>query len=391
MSSIYQTSEEFLPTTDICPECSSKNIIIDNDSGEYVCGACGLVVNDIVLSLEPEWRPFREHVEKRERVGPPLSNLMRDRGMSAPMDYRDIDSRGKMLKPERKSEICRWRKWDIISRYKATKQRNLSRASRVITWACDQLRLPLRVGRDAFLLYRRLSRSGFIRGREIDAIALACTYLVLRRDEDPNVKINLRQFATKLGKNQKKISQAYRSIIKEFNLKMKPPNPRDYIPRILSKLKLDQYTERLTVTLLERLSGMERVGKDPSGIAGVVIYISALLTSGITGRRITQSEVAEAAGITEVTLRNRYVDILRCWDWGKKYLLLMSEIVEVLNEHGALSHEELKNVIYAKKYDVEKFNDCLERLNEIRMIDKSVENERTVYRLNQNFRRKGWA
>jgi transcription initiation factor TFIIB len=46
-------------------------------------------------------------------------------------------------------------------------------------------------------------------------------------------------------------------------------------------------------------------GKDSIGVAGSVIYMSSLNT----GETITQMDIADAAGVTEVTIRNRYKDI----------------------------------------------------------------------------------
>jgi transcription initiation factor TFIIB len=45
-------------------------------------------------------------------------------------------------------------------------------------------------------------------------------------------------------------------------------------------------------------------GKDPMGIAATVLYIVCLNT----GEKRTQTDIAQAAGITVVTLRNRYRD-----------------------------------------------------------------------------------
>jgi len=48
-------------------------------------------------------------------------------------------------------------------------------------------------------------------------------------------------------------------------------------------------------------------GKDPMGIAATVLYIACLNT----GEKRTQTDIAQAAGITEMTLRNRYRHVKR--------------------------------------------------------------------------------
>jgi transcription initiation factor TFIIB len=46
-------------------------------------------------------------------------------------------------------------------------------------------------------------------------------------------------------------------------------------------------------------------GKDPMGLAASVLYMSSLNT----GDAITQMDIADAAGVTEVTIRNRFKDL----------------------------------------------------------------------------------
>lgn len=49
------------------------------------------------------------------------------------------------------------------------------------------------------------------------------------------------------------------------------------------------------------------MGKDPAGVVAAVLYIA----SQIEGENVTQKEIAEAAGVTEVTLRNRKTEIVK--------------------------------------------------------------------------------
>jgi transcription initiation factor TFIIB len=51
-------------------------------------------------------------------------------------------------------------------------------------------------------------------------------------------------------------------------------------------------------------------GKSPVGIAAAAVYAAALLTN----RKVTQSEVGEVASVSEVTIRNRYKELLEAAD-----------------------------------------------------------------------------
>ena len=47
-------------------------------------------------------------------------------------------------------------------------------------------------------------------------------------------------------------------------------------------------------------------GRGPTGVAASAIYIAATLTT----ERRTQREIAEITGVTEVTIRNRYKEMV---------------------------------------------------------------------------------
>ncbi|MFL6348759.1 MAG: transcription initiation factor IIB, partial [Nitrososphaeraceae archaeon] len=46
-------------------------------------------------------------------------------------------------------------------------------------------------------------------------------------------------------------------------------------------------------------------GKNPMGLAATILYLSCLKT----GENKTQTDISQAAGVTEVTLRNRFKEL----------------------------------------------------------------------------------
>ncbi|EMR75535.1 transcription initiation factor TFIIIB, Brf1 subunit/transcription initiation factor TFIIB [Thermoplasmatales archaeon SCGC AB-540-F20] len=46
-----------------------------------------------------------------------------------------------------------------------------------------------------------------------------------------------------------------------------------------------------------------------TGMAAAALYIATVLC----GERITQREIADVAGVTEVTIRNRYKELTKKW------------------------------------------------------------------------------
>jgi transcription initiation factor TFIIB len=75
------------------------------------------------------------------------------------------------------------------------------------------------------------------------------------------------------------------------------------IARISSKLKITEKTKRYAIKVLkEAQDRKESAGKDPMGLAASALYLSCVKN----GVSVTQRDIAEAAGVTEVTIRNRY-------------------------------------------------------------------------------------
>ena len=86
-----------------------------------------------------------------------------------------------------------------------------------------------------------------------------------------------------------------------------PSSPIDYIPRFASALKLSADSQSKAVEILEQAENSELTsGRGPTGIAAASLYVAAL----VNNEKRTQREVADIAGVTEVTIRNRYKELL---------------------------------------------------------------------------------
>jgi transcription initiation factor TFIIB len=79
-------------------------------------------------------------------------------------------------------------------------------------------------------------------------------------------------------------------------------DPLDYISKIAETIGLLGETQGRAVRLLRsaKLKGLT-AGKNPRGIAAAVLYIASKQAI----QEATQREIAAAAGVSEVTLRNR--------------------------------------------------------------------------------------
>ncbi len=87
---------------------------------------------------------------------------------------------------------------------------------------------------------------------------------------------------------------------------MLPTTPHDYISRFCSRLSLSNDVQVKTMEILKKAANNELTsGRGPTGMAAAALYIASVLC----GERRTQREISETAGVTEVTIRNRYKEL----------------------------------------------------------------------------------
>ncbi|MCC6013538.1 MAG: transcription initiation factor IIB [Candidatus Verstraetearchaeota archaeon] len=289
-----------------CPNCGSTSFVNNYERGEIVCTNCGLVVTEKVIDRGPEWRAFTsEERDKRSRVGSPLSPTVHDKGLSTVIDWRDKDAMGRKLEPKKRIEILRWRKWQIRTRVHSSIDRNLAQAMSELDRISSQLELPKSVKEEAAVIYRKAVEKGLVRGRSIESVMAAAIYAACRTQKVPRTLDEIAKY-TKAGR--KDVARCYRLLLKEVNIKIPIADPIDFIVRIGSILNLSGVTQHRAAEILQEAKKRGiTAGKDPAGLAAAAIYIASLLEN----ERRTQKEIAQAAQVTEVTVRNRYKELMR--------------------------------------------------------------------------------
>ncbi len=289
-----------------CPECKSASIVDDITRGECVCGDCGLVLSDHRIDTGAEWRAFSsEESDARSRVGSPVRYTIHDKGLSTVIDWRDRDISGKKLSPNRRSEIYRLRRWQIRSRVHSSMDRNLAQAMSELERLSSQLGIPGPTRELAALLYRKAIVRKLVRGRSIEAMVAATLYAACRIRQKPRP---LDEVADSSRVDRKKLGQCYRLLLRSLAIKIPLSSPIDYISRFASELTLSSPVQLRTMEILRQSKTMGlTIGRDPLGLAAAAIYIASIMLD----ERRTQREIAEVARVTEVTVRNRYKEIVR--------------------------------------------------------------------------------
>lgn len=289
------------PTIKKCPECGSTNLIHNKDRGEVTCRSCGLVIEEKMVDFGQEWREFdSDDAEKRRRTGSPMSYTKFDRGLGTDVGQRQDIYR---LSGKGKTKYFRLRKWQY--RISTAIERNLKLALAELKRVASYLKLPQSVEEEAARVYTFAVQRGLVRGRSMESVVAGALYAACRRHDVPRT---LDELSEASGIDKKEIGRTYRFVTRELAIRILPSNPVDYIPRFASALRLSADTQSRAVEILELAQNSELTsGRGPTGIAAAALYVAALLNN----EKRTQREVADIAGVTEVTIRNRYKELLK--------------------------------------------------------------------------------
>lgn len=283
-----------------CPECGSINLFFNKDKGEVICKDCGLVIDDKLIDFDQEWREYEDDSGgSKRRTGTPMSYTQYDQGLGT-----EIGKKGDLYKLDNqdRNKYFRLRKWQY--RISTAIERNLKLALAELKRVSSYLKLPKSVDEESARIYTLAVQRGLVRGRSMESVVAGALYAACRRHEVPRT---LDELSEASGIEKKEIGRTYRFITRELQISILPSNPADYIARFSSSLNLSAETQSNAVEILEMAQKAELTsGRGPTGIAAAALYVSAL----IHGEKRTQREVADVAGVTEVTIRNRYKELL---------------------------------------------------------------------------------
>ncbi len=288
-----------------CPECGSSRLMRDYECAEIVCMNCGFVIAAKLADRGPEWRAFDdEQRAKRARAGAPLTFTIHDKGLSTMIDWHDRDIYGKRLSPGQRAQIYRLRKWQRRIRVSDATERNLAFALSEISKIANNLNLPKNILETASVIYRKAVKEHLIRGRSIQGVTSAAIYVACRQC---GLARTLEEIAQASGINKKEVGRSYRFLIKELDYFIPPLKPSQYVTKFSSQLTMQGKVEEIAYTILTTARELKLTsGRGPTGIAAAASYIASVLT----GERKTQREIAEIAQVTEVTIRNRYKELV---------------------------------------------------------------------------------
>ncbi|MCF2139025.1 MAG: transcription initiation factor IIB [Candidatus Lokiarchaeota archaeon] len=299
----YSSSNDLF--SEKCPYCLKEESIVDPQRGERICSNCGTILESRLIDSQAEWRDFHQDINNsRSRVGLPSSLILHDKGLPTVIDSRDYDAKGQKLSPRNRQMAYKLRKWQIRLNIQTSRDRNLSIAMSELIRVSYQLNLTKLVQETAALLYRRSVDMNIIKGRTIESMVAASLYTSCRL---LNIPKSLDEICDITSVTKHDLSKSYRVIVHYMHLRIPTIIPARFVSKFAHVLKISPESQYQAAKIL-RFAQQKGItsGKDPSSLAAASLYLATLLS----GENKTQKEIAEVAKITEVTVRNRYKELM---------------------------------------------------------------------------------
>jgi len=278
---------------------SRQILVTDPDTGELIRKDTGEVVSDNAFSQEKEWRAFEPEEEGRIRTGAPTSLAFHDMGLSTVIGSEGTDASGRQIDSATQMRMGRLRMWNSRSNSHSPRERSLQQAFTLLSKIKDRLGLPDYVTEKAAYVYRKAQEKGLIRGDSIGSVLAASIYVASRQS---GVLRTLDEISDTMEVKRKAAGRSYRRIVTELDIRVPAIDHARYIIKVANKMGFDERAKRKALELAELAQSKGiLVGKDPTGMAASILYLVNLAEKSPK----TQAEIAAAAGVTEVTVRNR--------------------------------------------------------------------------------------
>lgn len=287
-----------------CPECRSSHLVLDDVRGELVCDDCGLVLEDRAVDRSPGWSAYTpEDAARVAHTGAPRDPLRGASGLTTVIPSPHRDAHGNTIPFEERGALYRIQRLQRHASHALPGERSLPAAARLLDRFVSQLDLPRNVRDEAGFLCRKAIAKQLARGRSLEVLVAGAVYAACRIDGVPRTLDEVQRVT---GVPRTRVGAAYRSLHRELSLAVHASQPADYVQRFCSELGLTNRVEQEALFLLRAFEPPgTATSVSPCGTAGAAIYLAGLAC----GEPRSEKAIAKVAGVSEVTLRNRYLDM----------------------------------------------------------------------------------
>ncbi|WP_226008339.1 transcription initiation factor IIB [Natrinema salinisoli] len=298
---IYTTAfdEDVQTTTTECPDCGGS---IRRTSRETTCEDCGLVLEENQLDRGPSWGRSNGQ-ESKKRTGAPLTPTRHDRGLSTEIGYHR-DGNGNTLSSQKRRQLNRLRREQSRAQWQSKAERNLAYGLSEVRRIVARLGLAESIRDQACTLFRRAQSEGLCHGRSLEAVAAASVYATSRCN---GLGRSRAEIAASARCDQGKLTNAYDAMNVDLELPTQPVSAIDRIPQLATELEVPDRVRRRAVERAQQASDAGlTIGRRPSGVAAGCLYLAAERA----GLCLSQRQIADTAGTSPNTLRNRRDELL---------------------------------------------------------------------------------
>ena len=278
--------------------------VTDAMTGEITCGNCGVVLFEKAIDFGPEnASQTADESQNHARTGQKISLKMADMGLSTLIQAQDRDSSGRTLSRQNKQSFHRLRMWDRNSRSALTKQSYI-KAFTFLDGIRSKLGLPEHVVEKTAYLFRKAEQKKLLPGRSNQSVLCAVVYMACRITDTPRT---LNDIANAAGIKKKVIQRVFRLLSANLDdVQSVSYNPSEFIERISSEVMVSEKIRRDARKILQfsQKKGITS-GKHPMSMAVAAVYLAVQDNH----EKVSQTRLAEASGISAVTIRNRVKEL----------------------------------------------------------------------------------
>ncbi|WP_225336294.1 transcription initiation factor IIB [Halomicrobium urmianum] len=287
-----------------CPECDGR---VTTNAVETVCEDCGLVIDEQCIDHGPEWRAYDD--EERERTGAPLTAIRHDRGLPTKIG-RGTDAKGNTLSGKKRRRLARMHREQSRGRWRSKAERNLAHGLSEVRRLVSALDIADSVRDQACQLFRSAQNEDLLRGRSIEAIAVASVYGACRCNGLSRLLGEISEMARVA---ESRVTNAYRTLNEELGLPAQPVTPSMYVPRLASDLECPDEIRQQARRLAERAEDLGvMTGVHLAGFAAACLYRAGKKREQL----LTQAECFGAANVSATMVRKH---VTHCSNWGNSH------------------------------------------------------------------------
>lgn len=298
----------------LCPNCRTDppELREEYSSGDLVCGECGMVLGDRIVDTRSEWRTFaNEEGDDPSRVGQAANPILD--GLTESLETRISGRDGH-------SGVAA-----ALQRANGRTAGNSNRAIldgfEAIQNKADRMSLPKSAAEAAKMLFRRVHDEKIMRGRRTEAIIAAVLFVACKQAGHPRTLAEIQRVT---NVNKKQIADCFKELQATFDLGASNARPEggtggvaatsavDLINRFCNLLGLERIVVRSTEELVDIIKTKGFLdGRSPVTVAAACIYLATTIW-GLTN--VTPQKIAEATGVSPVTIKGGYRDLIKVKD-----------------------------------------------------------------------------